>query len=256
MVEDDPEWIRLLELEIELEPISTQCRAIRKQIASVERCHEHYTGNVKTIMAMIGSMKPGRILDCGDACGERREEARAYRQALQTWLEADALPDQTDEYTREVFDMLAERTDAKLPLVQHLVGKLGDNGYRVYCDDDEDFALTESRIQHLDICNYNWRENLRIVFQEIAAGKRLFDWHMPNGYNAHGDCPDRVAELREIAAAAKAWAVGNASAAGEWGQLLGEPTPEKRWLLASLCKHVRADHQEFDDGALLAQPTL
>ena len=136
----------------------------------------------------------------------------------------------------------------------HLIGKLKDNGYRVYADEDEDFELIESRIQHLEVCNYNWRENLRIVLREIAAGKRLFDWHVPDGYNACGDCPNRVLELRDFIIPAAAWVEGNVEEAGNWGEILGKPIPEKRWLVASLCKHVSMQHKRFESD--LVKPSL
>jgi hypothetical protein len=249
LVEADPEWVRLIELEIELEPMSPECRDIRRQIACQEACHEHYLENVEAIVGMISAMKPGRIIDCGEACDPRRARAAAYSRALQAWRDSDAVPADADERTREVYALLGEPTPEKLALVEHLIGKLDDNAYAVYADEDEDFELTESRIQHLEICNYNWEQNLRIVLQEIAAGKRLFGWHTPEGYNAHGDCPDRMAELREIVPPLAAWSEGKENRAGRWAAILGESTPEKRWLVASLCKHVAAQHEKY--GRLL-----
>jgi RNA polymerase sigma factor (sigma-70 family) len=244
LVESDPEWVRLIQLEIELEPMSPECRDIRRQIACQEACHEHYLENVEAIVAMIGAMKPGRIIDCGEACDTRRARAAAYSRALQVWRDNEALPADADESVRDVFGLLGERTPEKLALVEHLIGKLDDNAYAVYANEDEDFASTESRIQHLEICNYDWEQNLRIVLQEIAAGERLFDWHTPEGYNAHGDCPDRMAELRQIVPPLAAWSEGNASQAGSWIAVLGESTPEKRWLVASLYKHIAAQHEK------------
>jgi hypothetical protein len=152
--------------------------------------------------------------------------------------------------------VLGQRTPPKLALVEHLIGKLGDNDYRVYADEDEDFDKTESRIQHLEICNYNWHENLRIVLREIAAGKRLVGWHVPDGYNAHGDSPDRIPQLRDLMAAVSAWADGKAEDAGAWGAILGGLTPEKRWLAASLCKHVSVQHAKHGGERLLPKPTF
>ena len=161
-----------------------------------------------------------------------------------------------DEQTREVFELLGERTEEKVRLVEHAIGKLGDNEYRVYADEDEDFELTESRIQHLEICNYNWRGNLRIVLREIAADKRLFEWHVPDGYNAHGDCPDRVSDLQEMIASAAAWVEGDVGRAGRWGRALGRMSAEKRWLVGSLCKHVSVQHEKHGGERLLARPSL
>ena len=42
IVEEDPEWIRLVEQEIELAPLSPECTKIRQQIAHMEACHERF----------------------------------------------------------------------------------------------------------------------------------------------------------------------------------------------------------------------
>jgi len=256
MVEADPEWIRLVEVEIALEPMSQNCREIRKRIASLEACHEHYAENVAAITGMIGPMEPGPVLDCGQACEARMEQAKTYGRALRRWLRGDGSGADAGEYDREVCDLLGERTEAKVRLVEHLIKKLDDNSYSVYADEEEDFERTESRIQHLEICNYNWQENLRIVLREIAAGKRLFAWHTPDGYNAHGDCPDRVAQLKDMMTAVAAWAEGRSKRGGRWGRMLGDGTPEKRWLAASLCKHVSIQHGKRPGATLLKRPRL
>lgn len=256
MVEADPEWVRLVEVEVGLEPISPQCSEIRRQIASMEACHEHYLENIEAVVAMIGAMTPAPILDCGEACDARKEEAAAYRRSLETWRASRTAPPDAGEPTREVFDLLGDLTEEKSRLVSHLIGKLGDNEYRVYADEDEDFDRVESRIQHLEICNYDWKQNLRIVLREIGAGKRLFEWRVPGGYHAHGYVPDRIAQLRPIMAGVAAWVEGKGEKAGKWGQVLGEPSPEKRWLAASLCKHVKAQHEKHGAKRLLPRPAL
>jgi RNA polymerase sigma factor (sigma-70 family) len=255
MVDADPEWVRLVEVEVGLQPISPQCREIRRQIASMEACHEHYLDNVEAIVTMIGTLTPRHVFDCGEACDARKEEAAAYGRALETWRASHAAPPDAGEPTREVFDLLGDLTEEKSRLVSHLIGKLGDSEYRVYADEDEDFERVESRIQHLEICNHNWRENLRIVLQEIAAGKRLFEWRVPGGYHAHGDCPNRIPQLRRIITPLAAWVQGKAEKAGRWGPILGQPTPEKRWLAASLCKHVKAQHEKHGAKRHLRSPT-
>lgn len=50
--------------------------------------------------------------------------------------------------------------------------------------------------------------------------------------------PELVEAVRPILTAAAAWADGRTDDAGEWAEVLGEPTPEKRWLVACLCKTV------------------
>lgn len=254
-VAEDPEWARLVARELQLEPMSAECRKIRRRIACLEACHEHYAENVEAVLAMIGRMQARPVLDCGQACAARRDDANACALALEAWQAGRPLPDDAMGRAGEVFQLLGERTDAKDSLVRHLIAKLRDNAYQVYADEEEDFEQTESRIQHLEICNYNWRENLRIVLREIAAGRRLFAWHVPDGYNAHGDCPDRVSLLRSTMTSAADWATGDVGTAGAWGEALGESTPEKRWLVASLCKHVAAQHASYDAGGALPRPS-
>jgi RNA polymerase sigma factor (sigma-70 family) len=253
MVEADPEWVGLVEFEIGLEPMSAECRQIRQRIADMEPCHEHYTENVENILGMIGAMTPGPILDCGQACEERKQQAQAYARALAQWRNGRAAGE--DGCAREVAELLGKPTKVKVQLVNHLIRKLKDNSYSVYADEDEDFDRVESRIQHLDICNFNWRENLRIVLREIAAGKRLVKWGVPGGFYAHGYCPDRVEQLRGMMAQITAWAQRKGRR-GKRARVLGAPTPEKRWLVASLCKHVSAQHAQHGSERLLPKPAV
>ncbi len=255
-VVSDPQWRRLVEFEIELGPLSAPAREIRRRIGCLERCHEHYVENVKSILEMIDSMRPGAIIDCTQASPERLELAAAYRRALEAYRDLDSPPPDSDGIAREVFSLLGPRSPEKLRLVGHLISKLANDRFAVYADQEEDFEKAESRIQHLAICNYNWRENLRIVLREIASGRHLFPWHSPDGYNAHGDCPDRIGQLREILQPVAAWADGRSDQACEMQRILGEATAEKRWLVGCLCKNVAAQHAQLTGGSLLAGPQL
>jgi len=96
---------------------------------------------------------------------------------------------------------------------------------------------------------------VRVVLREIAAGKRLYEWHTPDGYNAHGDCRDRVPELRSRMAELAAWADGGRDDASPYAAILGDGTEEKRWLVASLCKHVAAQHAALPGGNPLPVPS-
>ena len=241
----DPEWKQLVDAEISLTPLSPEAGRIRQQIASLERCHEHYVENLKAVVQMIGAMAPTVVLDCGQACRSVRDLASRYFQALQEWATAMLPPADADDVTAGVFGLLGPRGAEKQRWVGLLIAKLRDNTIAVSDGEDEDFTKVESRIQHLDICNYNWRENLRIVLKEIAVGRQLFPWHAPDGFNTHGDCPDRLAELRPLLAYAVAWAHGRPSEAGDLRDVLGELTSEKRWLIACLCKNVAAQHAKF-----------
>lgn len=242
MVLDDPEWAALVQREAELEPMSPEAAAIRERIASMEPCHTCYADNVQRVLTMIGSMQPGPIFDCGDADDQRRHAARRYREALAAWLEGEGDGDTAE--SREVAQRLGQRDPDKERLVRHLMHKLEDNGYHAYPWEEEDFAKPESRITHLEICSHYWEQSLDVVLREIGAGQRLADWHTANGFNACGDALNRAAQLNEILERADAWLGGRPADAGDLGGMLGRPTPEKTWLLQSLCKHIRtASHQ-------------
>jgi len=264
LVEGDPEWQALLRFEMGLGTLSEEAEQIRLTIGCLECCHEHYVENVGDIVGMIGAMKPGGIIDCGQACEPRHQEARRWSEALCAWVEGrDAAKTEAADF---VFKTLGERTEAKDGLVRHVIAKLGDECYTVYDPHDEDFDTVESRIQHMDICNYNWADNIRIVLEEIAAGRRLYPWHAPEsfnagwhepgGFNAHGDCPDRTLELGDMMSSIAGWAEGRRGPDDEWAGILGRPTPEKRWLAASLCKTVAWHHAKYGGEQALAKPLL
>jgi hypothetical protein len=256
MVLSDPQWVRLMEMQGRLEPLSQNARLIRRQIALLQRCHEHYVQNVQALVEMIGQMKPGQIVDCGQACRERQLEARRYAMVLQQWISQPDPAPADDPLAADFFARLGEPTARKQELVRHLRAKLLDAGYRVYNDADEDFHTIESRIQHLQPCNFNWEANLRIVLEEIGSGRQLYGWHERGGFASHGDCPDRIADLADVVSSSAAWAQRQAHRSGRWGEILGHVTDEKRWLVGSLCKTIAAQHREFGGEQRLDQPRL
>jgi hypothetical protein len=242
MVLRDPQWVSLLRREDELAPLSDQARVIRERIASMEPCHACYGTNVQRVLGMIGSMRPDPIFDCGEADEQRKGQAQRYRVALQSWL---ASADGDGSADLPGFPRYLGRPDeTKRALVVHLIRKLEDNRYHAYPWEQEDFTKAESRITHLEICCHYWEQSILVLLQEIGAGKRLCEWHKPDGFNACGDAPDRVAQLGEFLRSAHAWLDGDADGAGPTGQILGERTPEKCWLLESLCKHIRSAAQQ------------
>lgn len=242
MILRDPQWVSLLRREDDLAPLSDEAVAIRGRIAIMEPCHVCYGTNVQRILGMTGSMRPGPSFDCGEADEQRKGQARRYRAALQSWL-ASADGDGSADLP-EVARYLGRPDETKRALVVHLIHKLEDNGYHAYPWEQEDFTKTESRITYLQICCHYWEQSLLVLLQEIGAGKRLFDWHKPGSFNACGDAPDRVAQLGEFLGSARAWLNGDADGAGPTGHILGERTPEKCWLLESLCKHIQSAAQQ------------
>ena len=49
---------------------------------------------------------------------------------------------------------------------------------------------------------------------------------------------------------------GPARKPGQWAEILGDCSAEKRWLVACLCKHVSDQHKEYGGETVLAKPSL
>ncbi len=126
--------------------------------------------------------------------------------------------------------------------MRHLVGRLQRGDYKVPGEEAERRESVEFRIQQLETCNFHWDRNMEILLKEIAAGRQIAPWHTPDGFNAHGDVPDRRSVLQPILHEVTAWMTGTDDGAGQWGQVLGPTMPEKRWLAACLCKNIKAQH--------------
>ncbi len=48
--------------------------------------------------------------------------------------------------------------------------------------------------------------------------------------------------LRPLLDEVSGWMTGTGNGAGQWAQVLGQITPQKRWLAACLCKNIKAQH--------------
>jgi hypothetical protein len=249
----DPDWLDLAAMEQSMGPPSEACRAIRRQIANMERCHGACIENMRAVLDMIATMAPGRVLDCGVPGERQRADADGYARALKAWLGEGACS-ATDPYLQDVCQRLGEADAAKARLAGHLAARLRDGRYQV--PGAEGFDSVEAHIQHQELCVFNLSENVQLVLDEIGAGRPLVGWRYPGGLSHCGDCPDRSAELQPILQDVCAWVSGAGATPGEWGRRLGEPTDEKRWLAASLCKHVGAMYEAACAAEPLPRPSV
>lgn len=228
----DPDWVRLIDQELELEPLADSARAVRLEISRMEHCHESFRANAEGVVAMITSFghRPAetRVLDCGDVGDQRQVRIQGYLAALRRWRDRTAgtgLLDQT-------VDALCGAPDArKLELIGHLIERLKDNGYE---HGQDDWERTDALINHLEHCSVHWERSLLATLKEIGSGIRTFEFHVDGSWCSCGDGPDRVIELRDLLRDLDAWL------AGRPGAELGERTPVKVWLVGSLVKHIRS----------------
>ena len=248
----DPDWLALAAMERRIGPLTEACRTIRRQIANMERCHGAFLGNVHAVLDMIATMMPGRVLDCGTPGDRQRADAEGYARALEAWLGEDA-PVRTP-YFRDVRRRIGKTCDRKVGLARHLAARLRNGRYQI--PGVEGFDSVEAHIQHLELCIFNFAENVQHVLDEIGRGQPLFAWKHPGGLSHCGACPDRAAELRPLLEDVCAWVSGAAAVPGDWSGRLGKRTDEKRWLAACLCKHITAMHEATCSGEPLPKPTM
>jgi len=236
----DPQWLDLAATEQAVSPLSEPFQEIRRQIANMERCHGAYMQILLDVLDMIGTMTPGRVLDCGDPGERERADAAGYARAMESWL-AGGGPVADDRYAQNVAGRLGEPDQRKTELVGHLAAKLRDQDHQVA--GVEGYDSIEAHIHHLEPCVVDLGVNVQLVLDEICQGQPLVKWEYPGGLTSCGTCPRRGDELRPVLEDVCAWIAGDAPGTGQWSSRLGEPTDEKRWLAACLCEHAAAMHQ-------------
>jgi hypothetical protein len=112
---------------------------------------------------------------------------------------------------------------------------------------DEARAIRQQIIK-VEACHRRCKQNVEDLLRMIGSMK---SGSIPGCGEADAEL---VAELRETMASAAAWADGKAEESGVWADTLGEPTPEKRWLVACLCKTVAKQLEAYQGVESLAQP--
>jgi len=228
----DPDWVRLIDQEMELDPLADNARAVRLEISRMEHCHQSFRGNAEAVVAMIASLghRPAetRVLDCGEVDAARHVRIQGYLGALRRWRDQVAGTGALDQTVEALCGVPDAR---KLALIGHLIERLRDNGYT---HGQDDWERTEALINHLERCSVHWERSLLATLKEIGSGIRTFEFHVDGGWCSCGDAPDRVADLQGLLHGLDAWLDDRAGAA------LGERTPVKAWLVGSLVKHIRS----------------
>ena len=156
-------------------------------IDELEFCHCDLNRNLNELVRAVQSAGDATVLGCGNVRLERRQEADRYARALEAWLGLLSVDPEIANHFQTVSSLLGDHGGRKEELVGHLVKRLRDNGYEFHAAEDEDFETPDSRIQHLEICCFNWEQNLLILLDEIGTGQRAYGWHGVGLFCACGD---------------------------------------------------------------------
>lgn len=156
-------------------------------IDDLEFCHCDLNSNLSALVSAAQGATDMTVLGCGEVRAERAEQAERYANALEAWLSGSTPSQDVASEFQTASVLLGDHGGRKDELAGHLVKRLRDNGYEFYAPEDEDFSTPDSRIQHLEICCFNWEHNLLILLDEIGQGKRSYDWHGVGLFCACGD---------------------------------------------------------------------
>ena len=156
-------------------------------IDELEFCHYDLNRNLNQLVRAAEGARNVTVLGCGDVLPRRRGEAECYAKALEAWLGSSSAGSDIENQFQTACSLLGKRGSRKDELAGHLIKRLRDNGYEFYAAEDEDFETPDSRIQHLEICCYNWEQNLLILVDEIGKGQRTHGWYGVGLFCACGD---------------------------------------------------------------------
>ncbi|UCH42560.1 MAG: hypothetical protein JSW16_07060 [Dehalococcoidales bacterium] len=156
-------------------------------IDKLEFCHCDLNRNLNELVRGIEGAQEVTVLGCSDVSPEHKDRQERYARALEAWLGSSSSESDIANHLQTVYSVLGEYDGRKNELVDHLIKRLRDNRYEFYAAEDEDFETTDSRIQHLEICCFNWEQNLIILLDEIGKGRRTYGWHGIGLFCACGD---------------------------------------------------------------------
>ena len=156
-------------------------------IDKLEFCHCDLNRNLNELVRGVAGAQKVTVLGCSDVSPEHKNEIERYAKALEAWLGSPSTESDISNQLQTVYLLLGEHSRRKKELVGHLIKRLRDNRYEFYAADDEDFETPDSRIQHLEICCFNWEQNLIILLDEIGKRRRTYGWHGIGLFCACGD---------------------------------------------------------------------
>ena len=195
-------------------------------IDELEFCHCDLNQYLNTLVRASKGAENVTVLGCGDVRPERKQKAERYAKALEAWLDSWLAASGIADQLQTVWSLLGDHSGRKEELVCHVIKRLRDNGYEFYAAEDEDFETPDSRIQHLEICSFNWEHNLLILLDEIGTGRRTYGWHGVGLFCACGDKGPQNNYPRMIKAMLSSVEARDESLCSQLAQKLEEAYPE------------------------------
>jgi hypothetical protein len=257
--ETDPTLYELLALELELEPISGDARAIREAIGELEPAELAYGADLDRITAGIagGELPPATTA----AIWESRQRTVAARAAaLQHWLggvpmaKARTADDTDPQSVVGVYMRLGEPDDEKCRLVTATIEKLqtgdverhrleslqGSTALRKFAD----------RIEMLDAPLWSFERNFGLLMASIGRRQPVGEWHDPHGPLGWVDGnPADLPSVTEAIAGLELWLAGEGveCASAEVRSRRGDPDAyrEKIWLARCLLVTLRDNRDKY-----------
>jgi len=270
----DEEIEQIDELERALAALSDEARAIRRLITCREMCHHKARRRVENVLCAIGAGRTdkGPRLPKGEPLRREQVRWRALADALDLWVTGVPLEDALDELLhhggvlRDFYKRLGDLTPLKawqierarvrildhvFPFVHYEPIEADGRGSEFGRQTRDQRLVTASRpgaqtefslaaaIDNTVPCNWNFEVNLRLVLSTIGGAGDTSEIWAAHGTNLQFN-PVR-AEMKPLVEALDDYVADRRRAEPGDPRIapLGEPTPLKKWLTASLSKTIR-----------------
>ena len=199
---DDPEIIKIDNLEKKLGKLSDRVRKIRELITRFEVCHFKYQQHIGYIKDSIQKLEPyidpaeigAHHIHHGAYACEKDTTGRSligqhYLQGIKEWLDDNPAREISgiykDELGPQIQNWLGEKSPEKEKLVRLLVARLSWD-WKSYTElQGGEFKDIELQACAMDICHYSFPGNLDLLLQAIGQMKPVNKFEGCGSYTNH-----------------------------------------------------------------------
>lgn len=255
----EPMFYDLLELELQLNPLSAPAKGLREAMTALEPADMTYWARILAIVGAIGKPETcadGKLSVPAPGWVERQLYAKRVTEALRRWQSDTELtqaqlgePEQA-VVVAEVYKALgAPNADKKRLAALALVTltRQTPDGWNEQKDgfealrQDKRWGGFAHRIEMLDPPLWSFEHNVRLLLSDIGKGFPTGQWHAPGGPLSWSDGnPVDLPKVTDGLLALESW-LWDKPSKHEFAALLSKPDTykEKRWLVCCLVAYLR-----------------
>lgn len=198
----DPEIIRIDILEDAVDTLPPHVQQIRQLITRFEVCHfkyqQHFENIKESILRLQATIDPERIgsnhIQHGEEAWKKDKTGRSqlgekYLGAIRNWLGEKTQIKDPDSFNQEldqnIASWLGDKTPEKERLVRLLLARMiwDWESYERFLKKDQNKEL-EHQVCRIDICHYNFPENLDLLLKGIGVLKPIEEYEGCGSYSS------------------------------------------------------------------------